>query len=71
MMRWDSWNGLSKIPWDLSNKGSGIKSFCKSFVIDEAEKDTGQTHVHKLPHFNTNTHTNTYLPSLKFRLLQH
>ncbi len=37
-MKWDSWNKLSKIPQDLSNRGSGIKSFGKSFVTDGDRK---------------------------------
>lgn len=46
-MRWDSWNELSKIPWDLSNRGSGIKSFGKSFVIDGDRK---RRHRHRHTH---------------------
>ncbi len=61
MMRWDSWNELSKIPWDLLKRGSGIKSFGKSFVID-GDRKRGETHTH--------THTHTHLPSLEFGLLQ-
>lgn len=38
MMRWDSWKELSKIPWDLSVRGSGIKAFGKSFVVDGGRK---------------------------------
>ena len=48
-MRWDSWNELSKIPWDLWNSGSGIKSFGKSFVID-GDRKRGMTHRHTHTH---------------------
>jgi len=59
MMRWDSWSESSKIPWDLSNGGSEIKLFGKSFVI-AGDRKRGKTH----------THTHTHLPSLEFGLLQ-